>query len=189
MTTSTPQNKAGGLTLNQTAPTSPPPGDWRLNATSFALLISCFQIQVKGNKHYCVASIDALRALLAKYHEIHIGRRACFQSLRNLATKGFLGRKRRWKLLPGNIIRSKTGIIALTFNAARYLSSKAVKGAKELKENIIAWFHRDDKRFPRPSDIFPGEEITERSTALARLKELIKPIGFKPAGGRSPAPT
>lgn len=189
MTMSILQNKAGGLTPNQTAPTSPSTQDWRLNATTYAILISIHKILVKGKKHYCVPSIDALRELLKKYHKIEIGRRRCFAALQTLAAKGFIGRQRRWRRLPGNIIRSIPGIISLGFDALALLSAKAVEGAKEAKASMIAWFRRNDKRFPRPSDIFPGEEITERSTALARLKEMYQKIGDGPAGGRTPALT
>ena len=189
MTTQDQNNERGRRFSVPAASTLPPLADWRLNATDIAVLISCFKIQVKGNKHYCVPSVDALRALLEKYHGIYIKRRACFRSLQRLAAKGFIGRKRRWKLLPGNIVRSLSGIITLTFNATNWLTSKSVEGAKELKAKMIAWLHRGDKRFPGPSNIFPGEEITERSTALARLKELVKPIGSGPAGGITPATT
>lgn len=157
--------------------------DWRLNATTYSILISIHKILVKGKIHYCVPSIDTLRELLKKYHKIDIGRRRCFAALQTLAEKGFIGRKRRWLRLPERIIRSLPGIITLTFDSVALLSAKAVEGAKEAKARMIAWFHKNDKRFPGPSDIFPGEEIMERSVALARLQELIKKIGYLPVGG------
>ena len=189
MTDQDQNNERGRRFSVPAASTLPPLANWRLNATTFALLISILKILVKGKKHYCVPSIDALRALLEKYHKIKIGRRRCFAALQTLATMGFIGRKRRWRSLPGNIIRSFPGIISLSFDALALLAAKAVEGAKEAKATMITWFHRHDKRFPGPSDIFHEEEPKEVSTALARLKELVKPIGFKPAGGGSPAPT
>lgn len=189
MSTTISQNKAGGLSPTQTAPTSPSARNWRLNATKNALLITYSQILVKGNKHYCGPRPDTTIDLLERFHDIKIKRRWFFQAVLDLELAGFLTRKRLPRHMPDNTVHSKPSLWSLTIKGAQYLVSKAVKGAKELVSAMIDWVHRGDRRFPGPSNIFPGEEITERSTALARLQELIKPIGFKPAGGGSPAPT
>lgn len=57
------------------------------------------------------------------------------------------------------------------------MNAKMIRGARELLRIMTDWLHRDDERKPRPSDIFPKGEQTERSEALARLQELIKDIG------------
>ena len=171
------------------ASTLPPPARRRINATTFAILISVHKILVKGNKHYIAPSINRLRELLLEFHGIDIGRRWCFQCLANLAAAGLLWRKRRPRRMPDNTVRSRAGLIGLTLRGCTYLASKGTEKIKEARQAMIAWLHKHDNRFPGPSNIFHGEEITERSTALARLQELIKPIGSGPAGGTAPAAT
>lgn len=162
---------------------------WRLNATAHALLVTYSQILVKGKKHYCQPRPDTTIDLLQSRHKITIKRRWFFQSVRNLVLDGFLTRKRRPRVMPDHTIRSKPSLWSFTFKGAQYLCAKAVEGSKSIISAMINHFKDDDHRYPGPSDILPGEEIMERSAALARLQELIEKIGRGPAGGTAPATT
>jgi len=161
----------------------------RLNATKNALLITYSQILVKGNRHVCEPRPDTVIDLLKRRHHNPVKRRWFFQCMLDLEVDGFLKRKRRPRHMPDNTVHSKPSLWSFTYKGAQYLFDKAVVGAKELISGMITWFHKDDKRFPGPSDIFPGEERTERSVALARLQELLATIGSGPVGGGAPATT
>jgi len=144
---------------------------------------------LKGDTHSIQPTPNKMIDLLKASHFISIGRRWYFQCMRDLEDDGLIKRQRRWLQLPGPEIRSNTSLWSFTLKGMQYLSANLVYGARETVHNMIAYFKRNDKRFPRPSDIFPGEEITEQSVALARLRELLKPIGRRPVGGGDPAPT
>lgn len=161
---------------------------WRLNATKNALLITYLKILVKGNKHYCAPRTDTALDLLKRFHQIEIKPRWFYQCVHDLIYLGLVTRRRRPIPMPDNTIRSIPALVSITLKGGKYLRQKAVEGSKALVAAIIAWVHRDDHRFPGPSDILPEEKLMERSAALARLQELIEKIGSGPAGGRTPAP-
>lgn len=169
--------KKPGGTGSQPGLLPPSRGNWRLNATKGALLITLLQIIVKGEKHYCTPHPKRLLELLALYHRINIERRWFFQCMHDLEDGGYVSRQRRWSKIPGNIIRSKSSIWYFTLRGAQYLSSKAVSGARDLLNRMLAWLHHDDSRQPA-AGIYstPGEEI-DKAEAMRRIKGLIEEIG------------
>jgi len=160
-----------------------------VNETKTAILITFLSILVKGNIHYCEPRPNSAIELLKKFHGIEIGRRWFFQCMLDLEDAGLMRRQRRWYFQDDLEIRSNSSLWWFTIKGAKFLTSKMIRGAKELLHIMVAWLHRGDTRKPGPSDISPRGEITERSVALARLQELLATIGSGPVGGSAPAPT
>lgn len=160
-----------------------------MNSTRYSILITLYSILVKGKRHNCEPSPNKIIELLKSFHSIKIGRRWFFQCCRNLEDAGYISRQRRHRHTTDIGILSLPSSWVFCFKGLQYLKKNLVIGAKELARRMIDYLHRDDNRFPRPSHIFPGEEIKERSEALARLQEFIAGIGNGPARRNGPART
>jgi hypothetical protein len=154
-----------------------------MNAVTLGTLVTVATIQLKGGSHYINASNTKMLELIGKYHEKFIKVRWYQKCAAWAEENGYL--KRRFIRLQdeNGFIYSKPSLLMVTVKSLNFLVKIGFLQFKILLKPMIAWLHRNDNRFPRPSDIFPGEEITERSVALARLKELIKPIVSKQVGG------
>lgn len=148
-----------------------------LNATKHAIILTFKSILVKGKVHFCRPRPDIILELLKKYHNIKIGRRWFFACMSDIENSNLMRRTRRWTKSEDNSIKSNPSMWVFTFRGMQYLKTKLISGAQEIAKLTIDWMHRNDKRFPQPSNIFPTEERTEQVEALAMLQDLIKDIG------------
>jgi len=152
-------------------------GFFSINSTKLAILITFLSILVKGNNHYCEPHPNTILNLLKKFHNIEIGRRWFFQCMLDLETAGYMRRQRRWIKLPGPQIKSNSSLWWFTLRGAKFLSSKMIRGARELLRLMTVWLHRGDARRPVVKDIAGNEPITDTAEALNRIRELLKKIG------------
>lgn len=157
-----------------------------MNNTKHSHLITFYEIQVKGKKHYITPHPDTIRELLKRFHNIDIGRRWHFQCTHDLEEGGYISRVKRPVFNRETGVFSRPSIFSLTVKGLKYLISKGVSGARALLKPMFDWLHRNDNRRPTAADLYPGETITSREAALEKLKELIKVAEYVKHGGIPP---
>jgi len=183
------QTVRGRRGYDPAASEGPVDGVLAVNEAKLAILITYLSICVKGNIHYCQPAPDTMLDLLKKYHGIEIGRRWFFQCTHDLESAGYMRRQRRWINLPGPEIRSDTSLWWFTIRGARFMCKKMIRGSQQLLKSMLSWLHRGDDRRPTTRDMADAGEIPDQETALRRIRELVRDIGSRPAGGDGPAPT
>lgn len=146
--------------------------------TKHALLITLYQITVKGKKRYIIPSIDALIELLAKRHDKTIGRRWAFECLCYLENEGYITRRQRFTKDPGGGYKQIPSLIAFTLKGAKKLYASGIIAAAALIKEILAWLRGGDKRFPVYGEKPPLTLTEIRKGGIVPLKEVFATLGI-----------
>jgi len=142
-------------------------------------MITLFFAMSQGQNHYTLASIDALLANLAKYHDIHIKRRWLFTSLRRLLDGGYIKRKSRYRHGTSGFISQIPSLIVFTLKGAVWLSKMGIEGAKNLVKSMYTYLKGPDKRWPSRTDFDDGTYFPENDADRERLKSLLEIVGTR----------
>lgn len=144
-----------------------------MNNTKNSVVVALFASMQGGKKHYTKASVDALRMLLEKFHDIHVKRRWLFYCLHDLEDRGLIRRKERYRRDSDGTFMQISSMISFTLKGVRYMVSKRIAGAKKMLETMLAWWKKKDGRFPKPSPEIEKFTPLESAENIRRLKELV----------------
>lgn len=143
-----------------------------MNRTKHATAIAIFASMENGNKHYTKVSVDKIRYLLAKYHDLQIQRRWLFYCLKDMEQRGYIRRRKRYDKRGAGEIRQYSSMISFTLAGIRYLVTKKINGARELLQRMLKFINAKDKRFPFQQPTGPGptpEQIKENRTRMRKI--------------------
>lgn len=143
-----------------------------INHAKTSILFTFFFCMGQGQTHISYASINKIRELLSKYHDVNIKRSWLFECIRFLIDSGYISRKPRYEQRTGGMITQRPSMVSFTKKGIDWLLVKGVSRARVLLENMLNYFKREDGRFPTEKEftsklMYPSDPIE-----ASRLKQL-----------------
>ena len=148
-----------------------------MNSTKHAVAITLFASMQSGAKHYTKASVEKIRILLAKYHDVQIQRRWLFYCLEDLEGKGYIRRKKRYLRHWNGTFVQLSSMVTFTLSGVKYLTQKKITGAAQLLKRMLQFLAGKDKRWPAEEDIAAVLMPEELELQKRRLRALTENIG------------
>lgn len=148
-----------------------------MNQTMDELMIVFYFATGQGNNLYTQISNTTTRGNLATYHNKHIGIRWLHECISRLLDLGYVTRICRVKPHGENQWRRIPSLIFITPKGAKHLQRKAVSGAKQFFNKIVAHLSKPPKKRSKKRDIDESSYMPADPQKAQRLKRLTEIVG------------
>lgn len=150
-----------------------------MNATKASIMITLFACMSQGKKHYSTVSVNKIRKLLERIHQIHVKRRWIFYCLSDLLENNLITRKGRYRNDDSGLIRQIPSMVSFTVAGMKYLVSKRVTGALKVLKCMMKYLLEKDGRWPTKKDMCVPKDIEQYSPTSADWSKLLGIVGKK----------
>jgi len=126
---------------------------------------------------YTKISVNKIIEILAKLYDVHVHRRWVFYCIQWLKDQRFINREPRIYNDSAGRVSKKSSMIAFAKRGIDYLVKTGVLGAREMHENMIAWFKQGDGRWPYEHEYYDQSDLPEKPQDKERLRRLAEIVG------------